>query len=170
LHSVSPILVALARSKLVAFAALLVLAVACGDAGTGSTPSPSPSPVATPSPVPTPSPAALTFKLNGVGTTATGTITVTTGSGTVTIELKIKGLQAMSKHVSHIHIGSCSARGAIKYALNYVVADGQGEADTKSTVNAKYPPTSGKWYVVVHAGPDMQGTNSKYLLCGNLFK
>ena len=147
-----------------------MLVVACGDAGTGSTPSPSPSPVASPTPATTPSPAALTFKLNGIGTSASGTITVTTGSGTVTIELKIKGLQAMSKHVSHIHIGSCSARGAIKYALNYVVADGQGEADTKSTVNAKYPPTSGKWYVVVHAGPDMQGTNSKYLLCGNLFK
>jgi hypothetical protein len=28
----------------------------------------------------------------------------------------------------------------------------------------------GSWYVVVHVGPDMTGTNSKYLLCGNLFK
>jgi hypothetical protein len=150
---------------------MLVLAAACGAAGpsTGSTPSPSPSPVAT-TPASTPSPVGLTFKLNGIKTTATGTITVTTGAGTVTIELKITGLQAMSKHVSHVHIGSCTARGAIKFALNYVVADGQGEADTKSTINAKYPPTSGKWYVVVHAGPDMQGTNSQYLLCGNLFK
>ena len=32
-----------------------------------------------------------------------------------------------------------------------------------------YPPTSCSWYVVVHVGPDMTGTNSKYLLCGNLF-
>jgi len=112
----------------------------------------------------------LTFKLNGIGTSASGTISVTTGSGTVTIELKITGLQAMSKHVSHIHLGSCATRGSIFRALNYVVVDGQGEADTKSTVNAKYPPASGKWHVVVHAGPDMQGTNSKYLLCGNLFK
>ncbi len=34
---------------------------------------------------------------------------------------------------------------------------------------ATYPPASGTWYVVVHAGPDMQGTNATYLLCGNLF-
>jgi CHRD domain-containing protein len=112
----------------------------------------------------------LTFKINGVGTTASGTMTVTTGAGTVTVELKITGLQPMSRHVSHIHIGSCASRGGIKFALNYVVADGQGDADTKSTVNAVYPPSSGKWYVVVHAGPDMNGTNAKYLLCGNLFK
>ncbi|HZK72399.1 MAG TPA: hypothetical protein VFD88_00150, partial [Clostridia bacterium] len=75
-----------------------------------------------------------------------------------------------SLHVSHIHVGSCSARGAIKYALNQVVADGQGDADIRTTVKASYPPASGTWYVVVHAGPDMQGSNSNYLLCGNIFK
>ena len=155
-------------SRLVACAALLLIVLACGDAGTGASTSPSPSAAIT-TPPSTPSPA-LTFKLSGVGAPATGTITVTTSAGTLTIELKITGLQAMSKHVSHIHIGSCAARGKIKFALNYVVADGQGDADTKSTVNAVYPPTSGKWYVVVHAGPDMNGTNSRYLLCGNLFK
>ncbi|HEX9476811.1 MAG TPA: hypothetical protein VGA41_09140, partial [Candidatus Dormibacteraeota bacterium] len=60
--------------------------------------------------------------------------------------------------------------GNISLALNQVVADGQGDADTKTTIsNATYPPTTGTWYVVVHAGPDMQGTNATYLLCGNLF-
>jgi hypothetical protein len=88
----------------------------------------------------------------------------------MTIELKITGLQANSSHVSHIHIGKCAARGGIKFALNQVVADGQGDADTKTTLKAAYPPASGTWYVVVHAGPDMQGTNSTYLLCGNIFK
>jgi hypothetical protein len=111
------------------------------------------------------------FKLNGVGTaTASGTITVTTTPTSLTVELKITGLQASSIHVSHIHIGSCAARGGIKYALNPVIADDQGAADTKSTVKASYPPKSGSWYVVVHVGPDMSGTNSRYLLCGNLFK
>jgi len=86
------------------------------------------------------------------------------------VELKITGLQAMSSHISHVHIGSCAARGGIKFAINQVVADGQGDVDIKTTVKATYPPTSGRWYVVVHAGPDMNGTNSRYLLCGNLFK
>jgi Cu/Zn superoxide dismutase len=112
----------------------------------------------------------LNFKLNGVNSTAKGTITVTKETASLTIELKITGLQPDSLHVSHIHIGSCTARGAIQYALNQVVADGQGDADIRTTVKASYPPASGTWYVVVHAGPDMQGTNSKYLLCGNIFK
>ena len=86
------------------------------------------------------------------------------------MELKITGLQRGSIHVSHIQIGSCSARGAIKYALNPVIANYQGAADTTTTVNASYPPSSGSWYVVARVGPDMSGTNSAYLLCGNLFK
>jgi hypothetical protein len=87
----------------------------------------------------------------------------------VTLELRITGLQADSIHVSHVHIGTCTARGAIVRALNPVVADSQGDADIKSTVTLKYPPTTGHVYVVVHVGPDMVGTNSRYLLCGNLF-
>jgi hypothetical protein len=151
---------------LVALTALVLIGAACGSTGTGSPPSPT---VAT-SPAATPTKAPLVFPLNGLGTTAKGTITATTGPDTLTVELKIAGLLPKSSHVNHIHIGTCAARGGIKYALNQVVADGQGDADIKTTVKATYPPTSGKWYVVVHAGPDMNGTNSKYLLCGNLFK
>jgi len=50
-----------------------------------------------------------------------------------------------------------------------VVADGQGMADVRSRLDLTYPPSGTTWYVVVHAGPDMQGTNASYLLCGNLF-
>ena len=152
-------------SRLIAIASLLFVTAACGLAGSGSSASPSPSAAASASSSP-----ALTFKLNGIGTKATGTISVTTQAGSVTIELKITGLQTNSNHISHVHVGSCTARGGIKFALNQVVADGQGDAHIKTTFKAIYPPTSGTWYVVVHSGPDMQGTNSKYLLCGNLFK
>jgi len=86
------------------------------------------------------------------------------------LELKITGLQPASSHVSHIHVGSCQQRGNIALALNTVAADQSGNADVQSTVSASYPPASGTWYVVVHAGPDMQGSNANYLLCGNLFK
>lgn len=159
-RSVRPILA-------VGLAALVVIAAACGATGTGSSPSPS-SVITTPDS--TPSPVVLNFKLNGVNSTAKGTITVTKEAASLTIELKITGLQPDSLHVSHIHVGSCTARGAILYALNQVVADGQGDADIRTTVKASYPPASGTWYVVVHAGPDMQGSNSRYLLCGNIFK
>lgn len=152
-------------SRLIAIASLLLVVAACGMPGTGSAPSPSPSPVPSASSSPP-----LTFKLNGIGTKANGTMIVTTKSGSMTVELKITGLATNSSHISHIHVGKCSARGTIKFALNQVVADGQGDADVKTTLPVRYPPATGTWYVVVHAGPDMQGTNSQYLLCGNLFK
>ncbi len=153
-----------------ALVALAVIATACGGSGGGTAAtSPKPSPVSSPSPSPSPSPAAFNFKLNGINTTASGTITVTPHTSGASIELVITGLQPNSSHVSHVHIGSCEQRGNIALALNLVVADAQGKADTKSTVPANYPPPSGTWYVVVHAGPDMQGTNATYLLCGNLF-
>jgi hypothetical protein len=113
----------------------------------------------------------LVFQLNGVGTaTATGTVTLTSVGTSLTVEVRVTGLQGGSVHVSHIHGGTCTARGGILRALNPVIADSMGSADAKTTVNLKYPPATGHVYVVVHYGPDMVGTNSKYLLCGNLFK
>ena len=145
---------------------LAAIGSACGSSPATSSASPSPSAaVASPSPAPSP----LSFKLNGIKTTASGTITLIAEPHSVSIELKITGLQPNSSHVSHIHIGSCQQVGNISLALNQVVADGNGEAGTRSTLTATYPPASGTWYVVVHAGPDMQGTNASYLLRGNLF-
>ncbi|TMD87720.1 MAG: CHRD domain-containing protein [Chloroflexi bacterium] len=147
--------------QLMAVVTLAAIGSACGSSPATSTASPSPS-AAVPSPSPPPSP--LSFKLNGIKTTASGTITLIAEPHSVSIELKITGLQPNSSHVSHIHIGSCQQVGNISLALNQVVADGNGDADTKSTLTASYPPVSGTWYVVVHAGPDMQGTNASYLL------
>jgi len=152
----------------VAIVAIALGVGACGgQAATNSSPSPTPS--ATLSPLP----AGVTFNiLPEPGVRAAGTITVFAAATGTTIELKISGLQPDSSHVSHIHVGSCSPtqRGGIKFALNQVIADGQGMADTRTTLNnVKFPPTGERWYVVVHAGPDMQGSSSKYLLCGNLF-
>jgi len=144
-----------------ALAATAAIASACG--GSGGTAS------ASPSPSPSPSAAALNFKLNGINTTATGTITLIAQAHSFSVELVITGLPANSSHISHIHVGSCQQRGNISLALNQVVADGQGHADIKTTIPATYPPSTGTWYVVVHAGPDMQGSSATYLLCGNLF-
>ena len=142
-------------------------AVACGGASQAA--ATTPSPVASPSPSPSPSPTGLQFTLGGIHTSASGKITVTTTPTSTTIELVIAGLASDSSHISHVHSGSCQQPGGIIYALNQVVADGTGAADTRSTIQAKYPPASGHWYVVVHAGPDMQGSNATYLMCGNLF-
>ena len=132
-----------------------------------ASPSPSPSPV----PSPSPSPTGFSYKIHGVGSsTASGTITVTpdAATGNLTIEVAVTGLQAASSHVSHMHLGSCEQPGPILFALSQVVADGQGNADAKTVVKRAYPPTNQQWYVVVHQGPDMQGANAAYLMCGDL--
>src|SRR5712691_11361062 len=131
------------RAQVAIVAVALGLGACGGHAATN--PSPSPTPSATHSPLP----AGVTFNiLPEPGVRAAGTITVFAGATGTTIELKISGLQPDTSHVSHIHVGSClpTQRGSIKF-----------------------PPAGERWYVVVHAGPDMQGTSSKYLLCGNLF-
>ena len=152
-----------------ALASILLCVAACGgdQAATASPTPPSPSASASKSPIPG---KVFNFKLNPADSsvTSSGTITVTAGPKTTSIELKITGLQASSSHISHVHLGSCTGRGGIAFALKQVVADGQGNADTMTMLSTTYPPTNGKWYAVVHSGPDMQGTNSKYLLCGNL--
>jgi hypothetical protein len=152
-----------------ALASILLCAAACG-ASPGSAALPTPSPFDPAGKSPTPG-KVFNFKLNPADSSVTskGTITVIAGPKTTSVELKITGLQASSSHVSHIHLGSCTGRGGIAFALNQVIADGQGTADTKTTLNIAYPPTGPKWYAVVHSGADMQGSNSKYLLCGNLF-
>ncbi len=154
-------------TRAIAAVALLLVAVSCGSAGETGAAAPSPSAPASANA----SPGGLVFQIDGkkYGTSAAGTITLTNPSGPFKVELKIHGLAADSPHVSHIHVGSCEQPGGILFFLNQVVADGTGDADTITQVSAKYPPASGHWYVVVHAGENMQGANATYLLCGNLF-
>lgn len=152
----------------VALVALALIAAGCGESGGTASSSPSASPTtqtSSPSAGPT-----LQFALKPEpGVTATGTITVTARADAMTVQLDIKGLISNSSHISHIHIGTCAQRGSVAFALNQVIADGQGTSIVRTTLKAAYPPRSGHWYVVVHSGIDMQGTNAKYLLCGNLF-
>lgn len=155
-----------ANGRVAIVVAALVLGACGGQAATNSSPSPSPTAAASHSP----SPVGTVFNiLPEQGVKAAGTITVFPGASSTTIELKISGLLPDSSHVSHIHVGSCTVRGTIKFALNQVIADGQGQSDTRTTLDVRYPPTGERWYVVVHAGPDMQGASAQYLLCGNLF-
>lgn len=103
------------------------------------------------------------------GSTVTGTGQIVESAGSFTVTLKLKGMTAGSLHVSHVHLGRCSAPGGIAYALQTVVAGTTGAATTVSTVLAGYAiPVSG-WYVNVHHGPDF--TEPEYApsdSCGDL--
>jgi hypothetical protein len=162
----------LTRALGAAVAAVALMSVAaCGSSSQAATVSQSQSASAS-SPGASPSPSGgppQVFAIKDVtGGKATGNILVTKGSGTFTVELQLTGLAPGSSHVSHIHVGTCQHPGGIRFALNQVIADGTGAADTRTQVPGTFPPTGSKWYVVVHIGPDMQGSNASYLLCGNL--
>jgi hypothetical protein len=161
------------RALAAALAGCALLVAGCGSSPSAATVSPSPSPAASSSAPASPSTStspAQVFQLKDVtGGKATGRILLTKGPGIFTVELQITGLEGGSSHVSHVHVGSCQSPGGIKFALNQVLADGTGAADTRTQLPGTFPPTGNKWYVVVHVGADMQGTNAKYLLCGNLF-
>jgi hypothetical protein len=172
--------------KLVVFAVLALTPSACGGSGASSAASGSPcGVVASPILTPTPMSSGLIFKLNGVTTTASGTVTVYTPvpppiglGGSVYFELNVSGLKSCSSHISNLYQGSCEQNGNFIEQLNQVVADRQGMAQVMTTAVQKYhlwqraqssAPGNGTWYVVVHSGPDMNGSNAAYLLCGNLF-
>jgi hypothetical protein len=105
--------------------------------------------------------------MNGSGVTGAGQ--VYKGSGTFRVSIQIHGLEPMSSHVSHVHVGSCAKPGSVAYALLQVVADSAGNATATSTVTEYYSMPSTGWYVNVHKGEDL--TEAGYLpsvSCGDL--
>jgi hypothetical protein len=130
-----------------------LVAAACGGQSATATPTP-----------------AVNFAMAAQnGSTVLGTGQIIESTGAFTLTLKLRGLQAGSNHVSHIHAGQCSAPGGVAYALQPVIADASGNATTISTVPAGYAIPSTGWYVNVHHGPDF--TEPDYApsdSCGNL--
>jgi hypothetical protein len=174
-------------SKLFTSVVLALTVSACSGSGPNSAPVASPCGVAV-SPILTPPPmsSGLAFTLTGINTTASGTVTVHTPDpppiglgGSVFIYLAVSGLKPCSSHIAHVYKGTCEQRGVpLNQTLDQVVADRQGMAQVMTTLRQSYDlwiraqtsaPGDGTWYVVVHAGPDMKGSNATDLLCGNLF-
>lgn len=101
------------------------------------------------------------------GVSGTGKIYKEIGAFKVSITLT--GFGANSSHVSHVHLGSCAAQGAIAYALLEVVANSAGQATATSTVAEDYGLARTGWYVNVHAGPDLSDTEyAPSVSCGDL--
>lgn len=135
-----------------ALAALCLLAAACG--GTTAT-------AAAPS---------LPFNMaaqNASRVSGTGHVQTELGSFTVTI--KLTGLEPLSSHASHVHIGSCANQGGIAYALLQVIADSHGDVTATTRVAEDYSLPRTGWYVNVHLGPNVdQPEDLPSVSCGDL--
>ena len=98
------------------------------------------------------------------------------GKKTLTVTTTASGLAAGSSHAEHIHLGSCSAQGAVKYPLNDLVASPTGNAETTTVIpNVDQAPPASGWYLNVHLGSSNQiqkdGQPTLYfqpILCGDI--
>jgi hypothetical protein len=129
-----------------------MLAVACGGSAAAATP---------------PSLPFVMNAQNASGVAGTGHVLTELGSFTVTITLS--GLEPLSSHASHVHIGSCASPGGIAYALLQVIADSHGNVTATTRVAEDYSLPRTGWYVNVHLGPNVD--ESEYLpsvSCGDL--
>jgi hypothetical protein len=101
------------------------------------------------------------------------------GTASVTVEktavtLTISGLTPNTKHMAHIHAGSCASQGPVVLSLQPVVADAQGHSTTKTTldVNTITALPATQFYINVHEAGTMdemktqQGFNP--IACGNI--
>ncbi len=102
---------------------------------------------------------------------ASGTATLSIVNSKPAVTIKLSGLQPNSRHIAHIHYGSCDAQGDIAVMLNPVVADAHGNGTSVTTID-NLPSTSKGLYINVHLGSAMsQLSQSVYfdpIACGNM--
>lgn len=124
----------------------------------------------------TAAPTTLTMAPVGGQPQGSANLTYDAGKKTLTVDATASGLAPGSAHAAHIHLGTCTAQGAVKYPLHDLVASSTGTAQTTTVVQNvdQSPPASG-WYLNVHLGSSSQilqnGKPTLYfqpLICGNI--
>jgi len=103
---------------------------------------------------------------------ASGSAQLAVVNNQLTVKVTLSGLVPNSTHIAHIHSGSCEAQGAVKYPLNPIVADGQGNGTSITTVDQVTTIPSSGWYVNVHLGGTKDElstqTGDDPIACGNV--
>jgi hypothetical protein len=93
--------------------------------------------------------------------------------GKLKVTLTLSGLVPDSKHIAHIHQGTCEAQGAgVLYPLEPVVADASGKGTSTTTVDQVTSIPSAGWYINVHLGATMDDLSTQTgfdpITCGNV--
>lgn len=91
----------------------------------------------------------------GPSQSASGKATLAIQGGNLLVTITMSGLEPTSKHVAHIHTGSCASQGDAVHALSDVTADNSGNATSTTTINGVTAIPSGGWYVNVHRGTNI---------------
>ncbi len=101
---------------------------------------------------------------------ANGVATFSIANNQLTVTIAMSGLAPSSKHLAHIHSGSCRDQGAPVYPLSDVIADKNGNAISITKLNVASIPKG--WYVNVHLTDTQAGLNTQTgydsLVCGDV--
>jgi len=99
-----------------------------------------------------------------------GVATFAVANGQLTVTITMSGLKAGSKHMAHIHKGSCRSQGDVAYPLSSVVADKTGTG-TSTTIIKSVSSISPGWYVNVHQADTAAGLSTQVgfdpIACGD---
>lgn len=99
-----------------------------------------------------------------------GDAQLTVKDNKLTVALNLKGLAPNSKHMTHLHAGSCASQGPVKYDLKPVVANASGDGTSTTIIpNISAVPRNG-WYVNIHLGSSELKTQTTYdpFACGDI--
>jgi hypothetical protein len=100
---------------------------------------------------------------------ASGSAQLTLSDGTLTVKLTMRGLAPNSRHMAHIHGGSCDSQGKVVHGLNPVVADASGNGNSTTILTGISSIPSSGWYVNVHLTMNMSTqTGNDPIACGNV--
>jgi hypothetical protein len=94
------------------------------------------------------------------------------GNPSLVVKIFLFRLAPNSRHVAHIHSGSCESQGPVVHALNPVRADSVGFGTSTTTLsNVSSIPDTG-WYVNVHRAATMDALSDQTgfdpIACGNI--
>jgi hypothetical protein len=116
------------------------------------------------------------LKLEGTSSpnqSVSGNAQLSIEGGKLKVTITLSGLVPNSKHIAHIHQGTCEAQGAgVLYSLDPVVADASGKGTSTTTLDQVTSIPSSGWYVNAHLGAtaDDLSTQTGFdpITCGNV--
>jgi hypothetical protein len=91
-----------------------------------------------------------------------GEVEVEEKDGKVEVDLEVKGSPAGASHPAHVHLGSCTNLGEVKYPLNNVI---NGKSETKLNISFEEFNKTQPMAVNVHKS---SAEAAVYVACGDL--
>jgi hypothetical protein len=95
-----------------------------------------------------------------------GTATFGIGkNNALVLTLTVSGLAPKTKHMAHIHVGSCESQGDPLYTLQPVISDANGNSTTQTTIDPNKLNTAAlpanQLYINIHEAGDDNGIKTQ---------